>query len=59
MTEELDQYGYNIGYNMADELFTLLDDLSDEEKAIVLKGFIEGFNFWEIDEIEITEAKKT
>jgi len=58
MTEDLEQEGYNIGYNMADELCTLLNDLSAEEKAIVIKRFIEGFNIWEIDKIKITEVKK-
>jgi hypothetical protein len=54
LREELNQDGYNIGYNMAEELSTMLDDLSTEEKAIAIKGFIEGFDFWEIDEIKIT-----
>jgi hypothetical protein len=52
------QEGHNIGYNMADELLTLLDGLSAKEQALVIKGFIEGFNFWEIDGIKIIEVKK-
>lgn len=58
LREELNQYAYSIGYNMADELCTIIDDLSAEEKAIVIKEFIKGFDFFKIDEIKITEVKK-
>lgn len=52
--EELEQSGYNIGYNAADELLTLLDD---ESQDIIIKGFIKGFNEWGIDEIKLSKSE--
>jgi uncharacterized protein YfkK (UPF0435 family) len=51
--EELEQSGYNIGYNAADDLLTLL---GDESQDIIIKGFMEGFNSWGIDEIKIVKT---
>ena len=52
--EELEQSGYNIGYNAADELLTLFDD---ESQDIIIKGFIKGFNEWGIDEIKLSKSE--
>jgi molybdopterin-guanine dinucleotide biosynthesis protein len=51
--EELEQSGYNIGYNAADDLLTLFDD---ESQDIIIKGFIEGFNEWGIGKIKIIKT---
>jgi hypothetical protein len=56
--EEIEQKGYNLGYNIADQLLDLLGEFSDEEQALVIKGFITGFNAWEIDELTLSETKK-
>jgi len=56
--EELEQNGYNIGHNAADELLTLFDDdLPSESQDIIIKGFIEGFNSWGIEQIKISVFK--
>ena len=46
--------GGNIGYNAADDLLTLFDD---ESQDIIIKGFIEGFNEWGIEQIKIIVFK--
>ena len=57
MEEEIEQEGYNLGHNMADQLLDLLGELSGEEQALVIKGFIEGFNWFEIDEIKLSKSE--
>ena len=54
MEEEIEQSGYNIGYNAADDLLTLFDD---ESQDIIIKGFIKGFNERGIEQIKITVFK--
>ena len=51
--EELEQSGYNIGYNAADDLLTLFDDESQDS---IIEGFIKGFNEWGIGEIKIIKT---
>ena len=55
--EEIEQSGYNIGYNAADDLLTLFGDLPSELQNVIIKGFIEGFNEWGMDEIQINVFK--
>jgi hypothetical protein len=57
MEEEIEQSGYNIGYNAADDLLTLFGDLSSELQDVIIKGFIEGFNAWEIEEIKLSKSE--
>ena len=57
MEEEIEQEGYNLGYNIADQLLDLLGSLSDEHQSLVIKGFIEGFNWFEIDEIKLSKSE--
>lgn len=55
--EEIEQEGFNLGYNIADQLLDLLGELSDEERALVIKGFVNGFNAWEIDKIKLSKSE--
>lgn len=57
MEEEIEQEGYNLGYNIADQLLDLLGSLPDKYQSLVIKGFIEGFNAWEIDEIKLSKSE--
>ena len=57
MEEEIEQEGYNLGYNIADQLLDLLGELPDEQQSLAIKGFIEGFNAWEIDEINLSKSE--
>ena len=58
MEEEIEQEGYNLGYNIADQLLDLLGSLPDKYQSLVIKGFIEGFNAWEIDEIKLSKSEQ-
>ena len=58
MEEEIEQEGYNLGYNIADQLLDLLGSLPDKYQSLVIKGFIEGFNAWEIDEINLSKSEQ-
>ena len=55
--EEIEQEGFNLGYNITDQLLDLLGELSDEERALVIKGLVNGFNAWEIDEIKLSKSE--
>ena len=57
MEEKIEQEGYNLGYNMADQLLDLLGEVFDTEQSLVIKGFIEGFNSWNIDGINLSKSE--
>ena len=55
--EEIEQKGFNLGYIIAEQLVDLLTELPDEKQYLAINGFVEGFNNWEIDEINVSKSE--